>query len=146
MSSLYLLDTDCFTLFQFNHPAVVSRAARVNRLSISIVTVDESLTGWYSRVRQAKTPEQLAVVYQGLLKSISAISIMDVLPYPLPAILRQNQLRQQYRRIGKMDLAIAAIALELNAILVTRNRIDFEQIPGLQIEDWAEPQPEGEST
>lgn len=145
MSPLYLLDTDCFTLFQFDHPTVVSRAARVDRLSISIVTVDESLTGWYSRVRQAKTAEQLAVVYQGLLKSVSAISVMDVLPYSLPAIQRQNQLRRQYRSMGKMDLAIAAIALELDATLVTRNRIDFEQIPGLRIEDWAEPRPEGES-
>lgn len=145
MSPLYLLDTDCFTLFQFDHPTVVSRAARVDRLSISIVTVDESLTGWYSRVRQAKTAEQLAVVYQGLLKSVSAIGVMEILPYSHSAIERQAELRRQFRRIGKMDLAITAIALELDATLVTRNRIDFEQIPGLRIEDWAEPRPEGES-
>ena len=142
MSPLYLLDTDCFTLFQFDHPTVVSRAARVDRLSISIVTVDESLTGWYSRVRQAKTSEQLAIVYQGLLKTDSAIGVMEILPYSHSAIERQAELRRQFRRIGKMDLAIA---LELDATLVTRNRIDFEQIPGLRIEDWAEPRPEGES-
>ena len=142
MSSHYLLDTDCFTLFQFDHPTVVSRAARVDRLSISIVTVDESLTGWYSRVRQAKTSEQLAIVYQGLLKTVSAIGVMEILPYSHSAIERQAELRRQFRRIGKMDLAIA---LELDATLVTRNRIDFEQIPGLRIEDWAEPRPEGES-
>lgn len=146
MSPLYLFDTDCFTLFQFEHPAVVSRAARVDRLSISIVTVDESLTGWYSRVRQAKTSQQLAVAYQGLLKTVGAISVMEVLPYSLSAIERQAQLRRQYRRIGKMDIAIAAIALEFDATLVTRNRVDFEQIPGLRIEDWAEPRPDGEST
>ena len=145
MSSLYVFDTDCFTLFQFNHRAVVSRAALVDRLTISIVTVDESLTGWYSRVRQAKTSGQLAVVYQGLLKTVGAISIMEVLPYSLSAIERQAQLRRQHRRIAKMDLAIAAIALEFDATLVTRNRIDFEQIPGLRIEDWAGPRLEGES-
>ncbi len=142
MSSHYVFDTDCFTLFQFNHRAVVSRAAQVDRLTISIVTVDESLTGWYSRVRQAKTSEQLAIVYQGLLKTVSAIGVMEILPYSHSAIERQAELRRQFRRIGKMDLAIA---LELDATLVTRNRIDFEQIPGLRIEDWAEPRPEGES-
>lgn len=146
MSPLYVFDTDCFTLFQFNHPAVVSRAAQVDRLTISIVTVDESLTGWYSRVRQAKTSEQLSVVYHGFHKTVGAIGVMEILPYSQAAIERQVELRRQFRRLGKMDLAIAAIVLEFGATLVTRNRSDFEQIPGLQIEDWSEPHSEGQPT
>ncbi len=139
MSQLYVFDTDCFTLFQFNHRLVVAHAALVERLAISIVTVEEALSGWYSRVRQAKTTEQLAVVYHGFHKTVGAIGIMEILPYSKRAIERQLELRRQFRRIGKMDLAIAAIALEFDATLVTRNRVDFEQIPGLQIEDWSEP-------
>lgn len=40
MNGLYVLDTDCFTLFQFGHEWVVTHAAAVDRLAITIVTVD----------------------------------------------------------------------------------------------------------
>jgi tRNA(fMet)-specific endonuclease VapC len=139
MSELYILDTDCFTLFQFGHEEVVTHAARVDRLAITIVTVDESLTGWYSRLRQSKSSEQLATAYRGLHKTVEALRHMEVLPYSKLAIEEQLRLRRQFPRLGKMDLAIAAIALEFDATLVTRNRSDFEPIPGLKIEDWSQP-------
>ncbi len=34
-------------------------------------------------------------------------------------------------------LAIAAIVLEFDGIIVTRNRQDFEQVSKLRIEDWS---------
>ena len=39
--------------------------------------------------------------------------------------------------IGKMDLRIGAVALENQAILVTRNSRDFGRIPGLSLANWA---------
>ncbi|MBW3597524.1 MAG: type II toxin-antitoxin system VapC family toxin [Planctomycetes bacterium] len=43
--------------------------------------------------------------------------------------------------IGTMDLKIASICLAHDATLLTRNRKDFENVAGLQIEDWLSPFP-----
>jgi len=44
--------------------------------------------------------------------------------------------RGQRIRIGTMDLKIASIALVNDALLVTANQRDFEQVPGLRVENW----------
>lgn len=46
-------------------------------------------------------------------------------------------MRKRKVKVRKMDLCIAATALERGAILVTRNVRDFQHIPELRIEDWS---------
>ena len=134
-----VLDTDILTLFQAGNPAVLRRAQECSagQLALTIITVEEELRGWYTKLRRAKKREQLARVYQRLTDAIRFFSKLEILSFPEAAIARYEQLRTSHRSIGKNDLRIAAIVLEDGDTLVTRNVSDFRPIPGLKIEDWS---------
>ncbi|MFZ2279272.1 MAG: type II toxin-antitoxin system VapC family toxin [Prosthecobacter sp.] len=48
------------------------------------------------------------------------------------------KLRRDGVRIGTHDLKIACITLAHDALLLTRNTVDFAQVPGLRFENWAD--------
>ncbi|MCL1470991.1 type II toxin-antitoxin system VapC family toxin [Argonema antarcticum] len=62
---------------------------------------------------------------------------VNVLEFNHDAYSCYTELLRQRIRIGTQDLRIAAIAISRNGILVTRNRRDFERVPGLVFEDWS---------
>jgi len=72
-----------------------------------------------------------------LAECVRFLARLQLLSFTEPAISRYEQLRSLKLNIGKMDLRIAAIVLENGATLVTRNRRDFQKLPGLLIEDWS---------
>jgi tRNA(fMet)-specific endonuclease VapC len=39
-------------------------------------------------------------------------------------------------RIGTMDLRIASLALTHETLLLSRNLVDFQKVPGLRVENW----------
>jgi len=137
--NLFVLDTDHISLLQRGHPLVVARvlATPPDELAVSVVTFEEQLGAWYTMIRQARDPAKMARGYEGLLQVLEDARRLHILPFSRPAIERYLELRRTHRRVGRMDLAIAAISLTAGAILVTRNRSDFEQIAGLAIQDWS---------
>jgi tRNA(fMet)-specific endonuclease VapC len=137
--SLYVLDTDIMTLYQHGHPRVVQQvlAHPVAQLTIAVISVEEELTGWYTKLRQARKRDQLARVYQRLSEAVPFFARFQILSFTEPAIVRYEGLRAAHRRVGKNDLRISAIALKHGATVVTRNSRDFKQVPGLTIEDWS---------
>jgi tRNA(fMet)-specific endonuclease VapC len=137
--SLYVLDTDTLQLFQDGHPEVVSRVRAVapSDRAISVITVEEQLSGWYAQLRQAKRPERLAWAYRRLAALVRFLSQVQIVDFDEAAIQRCEQLKRLKLKVRKMDLRIAATVLERGAILVTRNVRDFQQVPALHIEDWS---------
>lgn len=139
--SLYVLDTDHVTLFFRGHAEVVARVLSTpeDQRAVTVPGVEEQLRGWFTAVRKARQAEDLARAYEGLFQVIEMAKTFNVLPFTRAAVDRYLDLRSELRRLGKQDLAIAAIALEFDGTLVTRNRQDFEQVPNLRVEDWSKP-------
>src|SRR5262249_49541421 len=137
--SLHVLDTDTLSLLQDGHGAVVARVAAcaAEDLAITVISVEEQLSGWYRRLRRAKQPEELAKVYDRLTAAVRSLSRLPILSFGEVAIRRAKALQASKLNVRKMDLCIAAIALEHQAIVVTRNVRDFERVPNLVVEDWS---------
>ncbi len=137
--SLFVLDTDHLTLYYHGDPIVVQRVnSRLHtELAISVLTVDEQLTGWYTLMRQARRPEEVARAYVHLGEAVVRLGRWRILPYTEAAIARVAQLKALRLNVRLMDLRIAAVAMENQAVVVTRNRRDFGRVPGLSVEDWS---------
>ena len=137
--SLFVLDTDIQTLYSRDHPQVSQRIDARSRVevAITVINVEEQMTGWYNFVRQAKRPQQIARGYYELAETIHFLAGWQILLYTEPIMARYTQLFSLKLNVGKMDLKIAAIALENGGIVVTRNVRDFQRVPGLQVENWA---------
>src|SRR5260370_9988582 len=138
--SLHVLDTDMLTLVEEGHPVVSRRFVqqRPEDVAITVLTVEEQLSGWYTALRKAKQPKKLAWAYRRLADAVRFLARLQILTYSEPAMERYEDLRKRKVKIKRMDLRIAATALEYGAILVTRNSKDFKQGPGLQIDDWTQ--------
>jgi len=136
--TLFILDTDHISLYQRSHSAVVSRihATDPQELAVTIISVEEQLQGWFSLIRKANSGDKLQWAYLGLRQNIEFFNTIQVLDLTEDALERYLAFRSVKIRVGTQDLRIASIALSANATLVTRNRRDFEQVPGLKIEDW----------
>lgn len=137
--SLFVLDTDILSLYQRGHAVVVARVDAHPRPEVvtTIITVLEQIIGWQALLARATNRQQQAAAYDFFVGIATALNRFPLLNFPEPAILRFEQLLSLRLNVGKMDLRIAAIALEFAATVVTRNRRDFGRVPNLQIEDWS---------
>jgi len=135
----YILDTDTLSLLQHGHSKVSQEygARRPADLAITVISLEEQLSGWYTLLRRARGPDDLARVYQRLIDTVRSMAPLTILPFKTSAIARYQQLILLRLNVRRMDLRIAAIVLEHGGTLVTRNGRDFGRVPGLVLEDWS---------
>lgn len=139
---MILLDTDHLSVLKY--PESAQRARLEDRLAASsdrdiattIVNAEEQMRGWLAEINRLRTVHQQIPAYERLLKMLDFLSEILVIPFGVHAADEFNRLRRMKIRIGSMDLKIACIALVHNALLLSANLRDFQQVPGLRVENW----------
>ena len=139
---MILLDTDHISLLQVRDaPSAFALQARLetfppDEVVTTVITLEEQMRGWLALLHRVPEVARQVAYYERLLGLVGFFAAWEVLPFDQRAAATFAQLRQQGVRIGTMDLKIAAIALEHQALVLSGNLRDFHQVPGLHVEDW----------
>jgi predicted nucleic acid-binding protein len=109
-------------------------AAAVRRMArrLSIPAIADGDTGHGDLHNVARTVEEFERA-----GAVQFFARVQILPFAEDAAARFDVLRGLKLKGRKLDLRIAAIVLVERETLVTRNRSDSGQIPGLALEDWS---------
>src|SRR5207302_666472 len=103
----------------------------------TIVNYEEQMRGWLARLARAATLDRQVSDYRELKLLLQKYCSVPLVDFGTQAAAEFERLKQAAIRIGSMDLKIAAIALANDAILLTRNLVDFGKVPGLKAKDWS---------
>ncbi len=135
MSLRYLLDTNiCIYIAKQRPPEVARRFARLaaGTVGMSLITYGELRYGAEKSVRGA----------EALMTLEQLVELIPVLELSVVAGETYGTLRAHLERlgtpIGNNDLWIAAHALALGVTLVSNSTREFERVPKLKLQNWAE--------
>lgn len=131
----YMLDTNiCIYAIKSKPPQVLTRFREhlKDGLCISAITLAELEHG----AQKSMYPEKNAVALMQFL------SVLDILPFGDLAAVEYGKICAYLQKrgvpIGTMDMLIAGHARSEGIILVTNNAREFERVPELRLENWAE--------
>ncbi|MBX3287866.1 MAG: type II toxin-antitoxin system VapC family toxin [Acidobacteria bacterium] len=139
---MIILDTDCVSLLQRENILKASKLREnlgrfsVDEIFTTIITFEEQMRGWLAYINRDQSIEHQIFGYKKLHAALNDFKVANVLDFNEAAASFYKQLKADKVRIGTMDLKIASIALANDAILVSRNLSDFEQVPSLRVQDW----------
>lgn len=139
---MILFDTDHFSALKYR--ANARRDALLERMeqsgdtdfALTPITLEEQTRGWLARIHAARTIHAEVPFYALLTGLFQYAAAWQIVAFDAAAADTFDRLRRDRIRIGSMDLKIAAIALTNDALLISANLHDFNQVPGLKVEDW----------
>jgi tRNA(fMet)-specific endonuclease VapC len=121
--------------------AYLARVANIpnDEQAVPIIVVGEIIRGRFNRIRQAEAGKAgitLERAYQLFEQTLDGIREMKIISFSQPAELLVANWRINEIKGSTHDLRIAASCVVNSVTLVTRNRRDFESVPGLTVEFW----------
>jgi len=139
---MIILDTDHISALQHRDaPQAFALQARLetfspDEIATTVITVEEQTRGWLGLIRRYTDVHRQVAYYERLVRLFDFFAEWQILPFDPRAADEFKRLRQQGVRIGTMDLKIASIVLVHGGTLLSGNNRDFQQVPGIQVEDW----------
>jgi tRNA(fMet)-specific endonuclease VapC len=127
----FLLDTDICSAHMRRPAKLAHRFIQyTGQIAISTVTLAELYAGAYKHSQAIRI---LALITE-LLQEVQVIDFDTVCAEKFGQV--RGTLLQQGISVPTTDLMIASAALVHHLILVTHNTADFQNIPGLMLDDW----------
>jgi tRNA(fMet)-specific endonuclease VapC len=139
---MHILDTDTLSRLHAGDARVQEHKERFDPADVvtTVITRIEILRGRFDFVLKATDGGQLRRAQDWLRRSEELLSRIAIVPLDARAADQFDNLRRnkKLKKIGRADLLIVAVTLAHGATLVTRNLKHFRQVPGLQVENWAD--------
>src|SRR5688572_14494102 len=135
---MVVLDTDHVSILEWGGAPSERLRERLGELDpgeafATIVSFEEQTRGWLSYMARAKGVSAQVEAYRRLKRHLDNYRTIPILDFDDGAGAEFSRLRRLKIRIGTFDLKIASIAIVNGATLLSRNFVDFKQVPGLKI-------------
>jgi len=137
---MILLDNDHASILRMGVSARRNRlVARMGTtidetFTIPIIAVEESMRGWMASIAKERKVHRQIGPYRELGELFTFYAQFSITEF-------NDRAATLFETMGKLrisgeDRKIAAIALANDALLLTANRRDFDQVPNLRFENW----------
>jgi tRNA(fMet)-specific endonuclease VapC len=138
---MYLLDTNIVSLLiseRRNNLNLLQQvlAKEPEHLFVSVITVEEILSGSLSVVNRLRHAPTIVNKYQEFHEVFEALQPFQIVLYTAAADQVYRSMTAQQKRVGTQDCRIAATAIALDYTVITANTADFMKIGGVRLEDW----------